>query len=123
MTPEDLMPEPWGIAVVHKPKRLTPDDVAAVPALIRRAGERAAWRFLEFFAANIRNKNTRAAYARAVRLFCEWLDERGLRELERVNPVLVAAYIEPHGCRACPVAAAAACRHTEPRSRGFRKRS
>ncbi len=26
------------------------------------AGERAAWRFLEFFTVNIRNKNTRAAY-------------------------------------------------------------
>ena len=32
------------------------------PALIDRAGERAAWRFVEFFTVNIRNKNTRAAY-------------------------------------------------------------
>jgi len=37
----------------------------ALPALIAGAGERAAWRFLEFFTVNIRNKNTRAAYARA----------------------------------------------------------
>src|SRR5262245_34079129 len=91
------MPEAWEIAVVEKPKRLTPDDVAAVPALIRQAGERAAWRFLEFFAANIRNKNTRAAYARAVRLFCDFLDERGLHDLAAVNPVLVSAYIEHLG--------------------------
>jgi site-specific recombinase XerD len=94
---EDLVPDPWEIAVVEKPKRLTPDHVATVPALVRRAGDRAAWRFLEFFAANIRNKNTRSAYARAVRLFCEWLDERGLHELAAVNAVLVAAYIEHLG--------------------------
>lgn len=32
-----------------------------LPALIARAGERAAWRFVEFFTGNIRNANTRAA--------------------------------------------------------------
>jgi len=88
------MPEPWELAVVEKPKRLTPDDVATVPALIRRAGDRAAWRFLEFFAANIRNKNTRAAYARAIRLFLEFLEGRGITDLAQVNPLIVAAYIE-----------------------------
>jgi hypothetical protein len=34
----------------------------AVPAVIADAGEHAARRFLEFFAATIRNKNTRMAY-------------------------------------------------------------
>ncbi len=91
------MPEAWEIAVVQKPKRLTADDCATVPALIRRAGDRASWRFLEFFTANIRNKNTRAAYARAVRLFCDWLEERGIDDLALVNPVMVAAYIETLG--------------------------
>ncbi len=94
MTPEDLMPEPWEVAVVEKPKRLTADDCATVPALIRQAGDRAAWRFLEFFTANIRNKNTREAYAHDVRCFCKFLEERGIQDLARVNPVLVAAYIE-----------------------------
>lgn len=93
------MPEPWELAVVAKPKRLSADDVASVPAVIRQAGDRAAWRFLEFFTANIRNKNTRAAYARAVRLFCDWLDEHGVQDLARVNPVLVAAYVELLGER------------------------
>jgi len=88
------MPEPWELAVVEKPKRLTPEDVGTVPAIIRRAGDRAAWRFLEFFAANIRNKNTRGAYARAVRLFLEFLEGRGISDLQRVNPMIVAAYIE-----------------------------
>jgi hypothetical protein len=35
----------------------------ALPALIANAGGRASTRFLEFFTATIRNRNTRAAYA------------------------------------------------------------
>ena len=34
----------------------------ALPALVAAAGERASMRFLEFFAANIRNPHTRRAY-------------------------------------------------------------
>ena len=37
----------------------------ALPNLIEREGPKTTKRFLEFFTANIRNKNTRAAYARA----------------------------------------------------------
>ncbi len=37
-----------------------------LPALIAGAGERARTRFVEFFTATIRNKNTRAAYVRVV---------------------------------------------------------
>lgn len=96
--PRIEMPDKWEIAVVEKPRRLSDDDCRAVPAVVTRlGGERAAWRFLEFFTANIRNKNTRAAYARAVRLFCAWLDGRGVRDLGQVNPVLLAAYIEELG--------------------------
>src|SRR4029077_4338933 len=95
--PDIDMPEPWELAVVEKPKRLSDADAASVPAVIRAAGDRAAWRFLEFFTANIRNKNTRAAYARAVRLFCDWLDDRDIQDLVRVNPVVVAAYVEQLG--------------------------
>ena len=40
-----------------------------LPAMIARAGEGAAWRFVEFFTATIRNRNTRAAYAQAVAQF------------------------------------------------------
>jgi hypothetical protein len=35
-----------------------------MPALIARAGGNAEKRFLEFFAAQIRNRNTRVAYLR-----------------------------------------------------------
>jgi hypothetical protein len=34
-----------------------------LPELIAAAGERASMRFLEFFAANIRNPHTRRAYS------------------------------------------------------------
>jgi site-specific recombinase XerD len=64
-----------------------------LPAVIAQAGEKAGRRFIEFFTANIRNPNTRTAYARAVSRFLEWCNERhiGLTEIE---PVLVAAYVE-----------------------------
>ncbi|MCA9178392.1 MAG: tyrosine-type recombinase/integrase [Planctomycetales bacterium] len=48
---------------------------------------------MEFFTANIRNPNTREAYYRAVCGFASWCDEYGV-ELERVEPSIVAAYIE-----------------------------
>jgi hypothetical protein len=38
----------------------------ALPAAILAHGERTARRFIEFFTATIRNRNTRMAYARAV---------------------------------------------------------
>ncbi|WP_434783433.1 tyrosine-type recombinase/integrase [Haloferula sargassicola] len=68
----------------------------AWPALMIRAGASAQERFLEFFAATIRNPNTRAAYFRAVCRFFKWADERHL-ELEEIRPVHVAAYVEMFG--------------------------
>src|SRR5580704_5183040 len=74
-----------------------------LPALIAGAGEHAALRFLEFFTVNIRNKNTRAAYARAAGAFLRWCEGQGIGELGRVQPVHVAAYIELlQGERAAP---------------------
>jgi site-specific recombinase XerD len=76
---------------------------ATLPALIAGAGERAAWRFLEFFTVNIRNRNTRAAYARAAAAFLHWCEGQGIGELGRVQPVHVAAYIEQlQGERSAP---------------------
>ena len=74
-----------------------------LPAMIAGAGEQAARRFLEFFAVNIRNRNTRAAYARAAAAFLGWCEEQGIGELGRVQPVHVAAYIEQlNGKRSAP---------------------
>ncbi len=64
-----------------------------LPVVIAQAGERAGRRFVEFFTANIRNPNTRKAYARAVARFLEWCDERHIGLLA-IEPVLVAAYVE-----------------------------
>jgi integrase/recombinase XerD len=68
-----------------------------LPAAINRTGENAAWRFIEFFTAIIRNRNTRAAYAQAVTQFFQWCEKRGRPDLEHIQPVIVAAYIEQHG--------------------------
>ena len=65
----------------------------ALPDLITREGRKTSKRFLEFFAANIRNPNTRIAYAHAVARFLHWCDERGLT-LASIEPLHVAAYIE-----------------------------
>jgi integrase/recombinase XerD len=65
-----------------------------LPALIEGAGDRAAWRFVEFFTATIRNVNTRAAYARAVARFLAWCEGEGLSDFQAIRPVVVAAYIE-----------------------------
>jgi hypothetical protein len=46
----------------------------AVPAIIAAAGEHARVRFVEFFAANIRNSHTRRAYGRTVAAFLAWCD-------------------------------------------------
>lgn len=72
-----------------------------VPSLIRHAGDRAARRFLEFFTAQIRNPGTRGTYAQAVRQFCRWCEEHGIR-LDDVSPLAVAAYIERLTTRRSP---------------------
>jgi site-specific recombinase XerD len=65
-----------------------------VPVAIAGAGEHATRRFLEFFAATIRNRNTRMAYYRACCSFFAWLDLNGTTELDEIEPIHVAAYIE-----------------------------
>lgn len=64
-----------------------------LPAVITREGQKTTRRFLEFFTANIRNKNTRLSYVRAVSSFLAWCDERG-QTLHSIEPMIVAAYIE-----------------------------
>jgi len=73
----------------------------AIPTLFAAAGNRAAWRFVQFFTAEIRNANTRRAYARAVRQFSDWCVCHGVK-LHRLNPVTIAAYVEDLGKRLAP---------------------
>ena len=61
----------------------------------RSADDRAAFRFLEFFAASIRNPNTRQAYYRALTQFFDWLETHspGI-ELHQITSISIAHYIE-----------------------------
>jgi hypothetical protein len=52
--------------------QLVPLPSLTPPALVAAAGEHAGMRFLEFFAANIRNRYTRRADARAADEFLAW---------------------------------------------------
>src|SRR3954470_14827116 len=69
------------------------------PPLISAAGDRAAYRFLEFFTAQIRNPHTRRAYVHAVSEFCAWLEDRGVPSITAVESMHVAAYVEDLGHR------------------------
>lgn len=67
-----------------------------VPPAVSQMGPQAAERFVEFFTANIRNANTRRAYAQAVARFLGWCDDRHL-PLPELRPAIVAAYVEQLG--------------------------
>jgi site-specific recombinase XerD len=69
-----------------------------IPALFA-PDAKAARHFLEFFAANIRNANTRRAYLRNVQGFAAWCGAQGFEELLDIEPIHVAAYIEQLGTR------------------------
>ena len=76
-----------------------------LPAIVTAAGEDAQLRFLEFFAASIRNPHTRRAYAGAVGEFLAWCEGRGVASITAVQPLHVAAYIEALSrSRAAPTA-------------------
>jgi site-specific recombinase XerD len=68
-------------------------ELPLIPALIADAGDLASWRYIDFFTANIRNPNTRRAYARASQTFFTWCEERG-RTLPTIRPFDVSTYIE-----------------------------
>ena len=68
-----------------------------VPAIVADAGDHAARRFLEFFAATIRNKNTRMAYLHAAGKFFAWCEHHRIGQLADIEPLHVAAYIEALG--------------------------
>jgi site-specific recombinase XerD len=94
---DDASALPPGLAGLPAPLS-EPGVVAAgtahvLPALIAAAGEPAAWRYVEFFTANIRNPNTRRAYARACSRFFAWCEDRG-RTLSTIRSFDVATYIE-----------------------------
>ena len=56
------------------------------PPAIRSKSAGSLYRFLEFFAARIRNRNTRQAYHRAACDFFRFCAGRGVRQLHEVIP-------------------------------------
>ncbi len=66
----------------------------ALPSLVAASGDKAAIRFIDFFTSNIRNPNTRKAYAKGVGEFLAFCQQKGITSLEAIRPVHVAAYIE-----------------------------
>ncbi len=63
-----------------------------LPLLFSR-DQSTAERVLDFFSANIRNPNTRKAYARSVASFARWCERHGISELRAVRPTHIATYI------------------------------
>jgi len=98
--PDDQLP-----AIIEHPAVPTqaPEDTYIVPALVANVGDQAAWRYVEFFAANINNDHTRRAYARACSRFFAWCEDRGLT-ITSIRPFDVAAWVkelqEKHGAPA-----------------------
>ena len=81
----DLTPYPASLLAEHQ------DGQAMLPTLITTAGEKARYKFVEFFTARLASDNTRRTYARAAYRFLGWCEARGL-ELGAVHPVAVAGY-------------------------------
>jgi site-specific recombinase XerD len=75
-------------------KALITRSAGALPTIVAEAPEHARVRFLEFFAAAIRNPNTRRAYAHAVSEFLAWCTQAGVESITAVQPLHVAAWIE-----------------------------
>jgi hypothetical protein len=89
---------------IPAPPALVRLGIETLPATIGARNERTRLRFIQFFTANIRNRNTRCAYARAVKQFFDWTEGRRL-ELEEIDALAVAAYIEKIGGEMAPLCA------------------
>ena len=86
-----------GMLLPAEPPRTGPlagQPPGAFPTLVAAAGEWASLRFLEFFAAAIRNPHTRRAYTRAVTEFLLWCEKHAVPSIAAVQPPHVAAWIE-----------------------------
>jgi len=79
-----------------------PGDGLIVPVIVADTHRDAAERFLEYFAATIRNPNTRAAYMNAVADFLRFEPVADLGSLAEVRSIHVSLYIESIGERFAP---------------------
>ena len=97
--PSETDPDPTRQLTVSRPARVSvlASGAVVVPGIVADAGEHATRRFLEFFAATIRNRNTRMAYMTAVSRFFAWCEQHRIGQLADIEPLHVAAYIEALG--------------------------
>jgi site-specific recombinase XerD len=79
------------VVAKHKVAALS---ATVVPVLVVASGRQAALRFLDFFATQIENDNTRAAYLRAAREFLGWCDGQKIGLLTNIQPIHVAAWLK-----------------------------
>ena len=77
--------------LVVKDDTLSAFGQVTLPSVVAAAGEKAQYKFVEFFVSRIENPNTRRAYARAAYRFLEWCEEQEIT-LERIDPVRTALY-------------------------------
>jgi site-specific recombinase XerD len=68
--------------------------LSPLPGLFVSPGGDAAERFVDFFAASIRNRHTRRAYYHVACSFASWTASVGVKDLQLVTPLHVATYIE-----------------------------
>lgn len=96
--PAETGPDPTRQLTIRRPARASvlASGAVVVPGIVADAGEHATRRFLEFFAATIRNRNTRMAYMVAVGKFFSWCEQHRIGQLADIEPLHVAAYIEDH---------------------------
>lgn len=76
-----------------------PDFTAIVPQIVADTHADAAERFVEYFAATIRNPNTRAAYVNAVTDFLRFAPVAELKSLAEIRSIHVTVYIESVSAR------------------------
>ena len=62
--------------------------------IVAEASAQTRTRFMEFFAAAIRNPNTRRAYAKATTDFLTWCARRGVRDLAAISSMHIAGWVE-----------------------------
>ena len=82
------------LTIIQPSEILAPDTDLVLPALIAVSGDRAANRYLEFFTARIRNRNTRRAYGRAAAEFLAWCEQKGVPSVAAIQPTHVSTWIE-----------------------------
>jgi len=79
----------------HLPARPEDDLLPLLPPALAGLGRDGATAFRDYFTAQIRNKNTRLAYGRAVWRFCAWLEENyGGVDLRNMQTIHVSEFIE-----------------------------